>query len=284
VRISLFAVTLLPLLTAAGTLRAACASERSLDRGAPLRTAPGPAGFAGAPEACAATEIALQGDAAALIAVEDFFGTLEASAALRARHALSPGLWLSLWVPGLSYRFAANATVEAESVDLGAGALGLHFGLPLASRTQLSPFARVLLPTESVFVHATRYGFEHGISLVHEPSRRLELLGGASFPLLVTDGFGSLHSAFLPTLTAQAGFTAFSWLELLGGASLRTRSGDEGGFDAFEPAAGVRVFPWRRLRVELAARAPLWGEDRTDLGLALNVGYILPSASEQSRR
>jgi len=261
-------------------LRAVCAVERSLDRGAPLRSAPGPAGFAAVPEACAASEIALQGDAAALIATEDFFGTLEAAALVRARYAPSRRLWFSLWLPGLSYRFAANATVEAESVDLGAGALGVHFGLPLGAATQLAPFARVLAPTESVFVHATRYGFEHGISFVHEPSRRLELVGGLAFPLLVTDAFGTLHSAFLPTLTAQAGFTALSWLHLIGGASLRVRAGDEGGFDAFEPALGVRFFAWRRLRLELGGRAPLWGEDRTDLGLVLNVGYLLPVAAD----
>jgi hypothetical protein len=135
---------------------------------------------------------------------------------------------------------------------------------------------RVLLPTESVFVHATRYGFEHGLSFVHEPSERLELVGGVSFPLLVTDSFGTLHSAFLPTLSVQAGFNAFSWLEVLGGASLRSRGGDESGFEAFEPALGTRFFIGRRLRIELAARAPLWGEDRTDLGLALNIGYLFP--------
>ncbi len=269
-------VATLAALFAARPASAACDSERSYDRGAPLRNAAGPAGFAGLPEACAANEIALQSDAAALVAVADFFGTLEAALALRARYAPFRRLWFSLWVPGLSYRFAANATVEAESVDLGPGALGIHWGLPLGTRTELSPFARLLLPTESVFVHATRYGFEHGLSLVYEPSRRLELLGGVSFPLLVTDSFGTLHSAFLPTLSAQAGVTAFSWLEILGGAALRMRAGDEGGFEAFEPALGLRFFIRRRFRIELAARAPLWGEDRTDLGLALNIGYLFP--------
>ncbi len=266
-------------LTALSTPRlaaAVCDTERSFDRGAPLRNAPGPAGFAGLPEACSANEIALQADAAALVAVEDFFGTLEAAAALRARYAPFRRLWFSLWLPGLSYRFVANATVEAESVDLGPGAVGVHLGLPLGTRAELSPFARVLLPTESVFVNATRYGFEHGLSLVYEPSQRIELLSGVSFPLLVTDSFGTLHSAFLPTLTVQGGLTAFSWLEILGGAAMRMRAGDEGGFEAFEPALGLRFFIRRRFRIELAARAPLWGADRTDLGLALNIGYLFP--------
>jgi hypothetical protein len=280
-RALVFSGMLAVLVAAASPLHAACGTERSLDRGAPLRSAPGPAGFAAVPEACAATEVALQGDAAALIAAEDFFGTLEAAAAVRARYAPSTVLWFSLWLPGLSYRFAANATVEAESVDLGAGALGVHFGLPLGGRAQLAPFARVLLPTETIFVHATRYGVEHGLSFVYEPSRRLELVGGVSFPLLLTDSFGTLHSAFLPTASAQAGFTALSWLHLVGGASLRIRGGDESGFEAFEPALGVRFFAWRRLRLELGARAPLWGDDRTDLGLALNVGYLLPGAAER---
>jgi hypothetical protein len=275
-RAPIIAGALLALAVCPRPLRAACATERSLDRGAPLRSAPGPAGFAGIPEACAATEVALQGDAAALVAVEDFFGTLEAGAALRARYAPSRALWFSLWLPGLSYRFAANATVEAESVDLGAGALGVHFGLPLGEATQLAPFARLLLPTETVFVHATRYGFEQGFSFVHEPAEWLELVGGMSFPLLLSDSFGTLHSALTPTISAQAGFTASSWLHFVGGASLRTRSGDESGFEAFEPALGVRFFAWRELRIELGGRAPLWGDDRTDLGLALNIGYLLP--------
>jgi hypothetical protein len=262
-------------------LGAPCDTRRSLDRGAPLRSAPGPAGFAGLPEACAASELALQGDASALVAFEDFFGALEAGAALRVRYAPSQRYWLSLWVPGVSYRFVANATVEAESVDLGAGALGAHFALRLGPRAQLSPFARVLLPTESVYVDAMRYGFEHGVAYVFDLHDRVELVGGLAFPLLVTDSFGSLHAVLLPTASVQAGLAAFSWLHVVGGVSLRTRGGEESSFEAFEPALGLRFFPWRQLRAEVGARAPLWGADRTDLGLVLNIGYLLTGAEER---
>jgi hypothetical protein len=258
-----------------GSVEAQCDTS-AVDPGAPLRTGPGPASFGSLPEACPAYEIALQADAAALIAFEDFFGALEAGAALRGRYALSDRAWLSLWFPGIAYRFVANATVEADSLDLGAGAVGLHFGLPLGAATQVSPFVRVLAPTESVFVNATRHGVEHGLSVVHAPWSRVELLSGLAFPLLVTDSYGSLHAVLSPTLGAQASVTAFSWLVVLGGASLRVRSGDAGGFDAFEPVLGARLLPWRGLRIELGARAPLWGDDRSDLGLTLNVGYLFP--------
>jgi hypothetical protein len=240
----------------------------------PARIGAGPAGFGSLPEACPATELSLETDAALLDAAsEDFYGSLVAGAALRGRYALDESVWVSAWLPGPQFLYVANATVEASAVELGPSALGLHVSLPVAERARLAPFARALVPTETVYRNATRYGFDHGFTLEYRLLRKLDVLGGGSFPLLLVDGSGTLHASFQPMLRAEGAYTPFRWFTVNVGFALRFRGGDDAALESIEPLLGLRFFPHRRVRIELAARLPLAGHDRTDLGAALGAGY-----------
>jgi hypothetical protein len=253
------------------TARALCEKGRS--PADPARIGPGPAGLGSLPEVCPATEIALQGDAALLVATDEFYGSIGAAGAIRGRYALDRRVWVSAWLPGPEFRYVANATVDASSLDLGASSLGIHASLPFTVRSRFAPFARALVPTETVYQHSTRYGFDHGFSFEYRVLERLDVIGGASFPLYLTDGSGTLHASFQPLLRAEGAFVPFRFLTVNAGFSLRFRGGDDAAFESFEPLLGLRFFPHRRVRIELAARLPLGGHDRTDVAAALGAGY-----------
>lgn len=254
-----------------GTARALCGQERP--PADPARIAPGPAGFGSLPEVCAGMELSLQGDVALLVATDEFYGSIAAAGALRGRYALDDRVWVSGWLPGPEFRYVANATVDASQLDLGASALGLHVSLPVSERARLAPFARALIPTETVYRSATRYGFDHGFTFAYRAWRKLDLLGGASFPLLLTDGSGTLHASFQPLLRVEGAIVPFRWFTVNAGFALRFRGGDDATFESIEPLLGLRFFPHRRVRIELAGRLPLAGADRTDVAVALGAGY-----------
>lgn len=244
------------------------------EAGAPARLGFGPAGLGSAPEACPATDSALQGFASALIAVDDFYGMLEAAVAPRFRRRLSERDWLSLSLPALEYRFSANATIEASTVGLGDAAFGYHRMFPLSARLALAPYVRVLYPFDSGYRNATRYGVEHGISGSLRLEPWLELVGGLALPFIFTINGRRLHPSYVPSFEVEGVFSPSSWLGVVLGAGARLRDGDDQGLEGFDPRAALRLYPVSGLRIELAAAAPLWGADRTDLLLGVNLGWV----------
>jgi hypothetical protein len=276
-RIGVASAGLIGLTVALATSRTASADPcRSAqpEAGAPARLSFGPAGFGSLPEACPATEASLQGFGTLLVAMEDFYGLIDAGLAPRARLQLSERTWISAWLSGFEYRYSANATVEASSMGLGAAAVGFHHAFALGRSIGVAPFVRVLYPMESGYLNATRYGFDHGLSAVAALGSSVEAVGGVSFPALLTLNGHTLHTSYSPTLVAEAVLKPFRVLSLLVGAGLRLRSGDDRGFDGFDPRVGLRLFPVGGLRVELGAAFPVGGRDRTDLVGGLNLGWI----------
>jgi hypothetical protein len=244
------------------------------ETGAPARLGFGPAGFGSVPEACPATEASLQGFGSLLVAMEDFYGLLDAGVAPRARLRLSERAWISAWLSSIEYRYSANATIEASSTGLGAAAFGFHHAFALSRSLGVAPFARVLYPMESGYLNATRYGFDHGVSAVAQLGSSVEAVGGISFPALLTLNGNQLHTSYSPMLDAEAVLKPLRALALLIGAGLRLRSGDDHGFDGFDPRAGLRVYPFGGMRVEVGAAFPIGGRDRTDAVGGLNLGWI----------
>jgi hypothetical protein len=172
--VAALALGLLPL-----QAHALCEEERG--PADPARIGAGPAGFGSLPEACPASDLALQGDASLLDAAEeDFYGSVTAALAIRGRYALDDRLWVSAWLPGPQFLYVANATVDTSQVELGPSALGLHASLPVTKSARLAPFARALVPTETVYRNATRYGFDHGFTFEYRVKEQLDLLSGMS--------------------------------------------------------------------------------------------------------
>lgn len=251
----------------------ACSSKQP-EAGVPIRLLVGPAGFGTVPPACAVNEMALQSWGAVLIATGDFYGSLDAGGALVGRFILPGGSWVSVFAPGLEYRFVANASIEADVVSLSGSALGWHVPVPVTNHVQIAPFARVLLPTETVYHRATRFGFDDGVAVVWRIRPILELTGGFSMPLLLTVNRPTTYSVLLPAVTSDLAFEPWRFFAVVAGASIRLRSGDAPPFESFDPRAALRFYPFRGARIEIAAAAPLFGRDRSDLLGALSMGYV----------
>lgn len=251
----------------------ACVSKQP-EAGVPIRLLVGPAGLGTVPAACAASEIAVQSWGAVLIATSDYYGSLDAGGAMVGRFVLPGGSWISVFAPGIEYRFVANASIEADATSVSGSALGWHLPLSVTSHVQIAPFARTLFPTETVYHRASRFGFDDGIAAVWRISPFLELTGGYSMPLLLTVNRPTTYSVLLPTATADLAFEPWRFFAVVAGASVRLRSGDESPFESFDPRAALRFYPFRGSRIELAAAAPLFGRDRTDLLAAISMGYV----------
>ncbi len=262
-------------------LAAPCTSPQP-EAGAPLRLGPGPAGLGTVPEACPANEVALHGVAAALIDEPDFYGFLNASVALRFRAELGEHAWASLQMPGLEYWYVANATVEAETTEMSAGALGLHSPWALSNDLQIAPYLRLLLPTETVYENAVRYGADAGTAALWRTHRMLELVGGVSVPLLITVNGPAAHTVVIPSLTGEAWFEPWTFVAAGAGLGIRARFGTEKSFDAVDPRAGLRFYFGGGTRLELGALFPLWGEDRTDLVLAASFGWLFEAGAHST--
>lgn len=241
----------------------------------PVRVPLAPADLGVLPEACEATEASLETHAAALIATGDLYGSLQAGVGLRGRLVVAERTWLSLWAPSLEYRFVANASVEADRTSLGGTALGAHHRLPIGDRLSLAPFARLFLPTETGYERAARWGGEHGIAVQRRVSERLELYGGYAFTLLTVWNGGRGRSLLTESLSAGVVYRPWRLLGLAAGAGLRFALADAAPFESFDPQLGLRLYPYRGLFVALHAALPLWGRDRTDLGLGLAAGWQL---------
>lgn len=240
----------------------------------PVRVAvAGPADLGVLPESCEATEASLETRAAALVATSDLYGNLQAGIGARGRVVVAERTWISLWAPSLEYRFAANATVESDRTSLGGGVAGIHHRVPVTDKISIAPFARLLLPTETGFERASRWGGEQGVSASARVHRRVELAFGYAFTLVSTANGGRVFSILTESIAADVVYRPWRAFAVAGGFGLRFALAEAKPFDSFDPRISFRLYPWRGLFVVLSGVAPSFGADRTDLGLALSFGY-----------
>jgi hypothetical protein len=227
------------------------------------------------PEACEETEASLENRAALLLATSELYGSLRAGFGLRGRLVVAERTWLSLWAPGLEYRFVANATIEADRTSLGGSVLGAHHRIPIGAgeRTSIAPFARVLLPTETGFERAVRWGFEDGAVVTTRLHERIELVGGATMTLTSTVNGGRALSVLTESVSADLVYRPGRVFALAGGVGARFVLAAPRQFESFDPRIAFRFYPWRGLFVVLGGMAPVWGRDRTTVAAALSIGY-----------
>lgn len=269
------------MLLAAGPAWASPCSPGKLARGTPLRLEYGPAGLGSIPSSCGADEAAITLDGSALIAIDDFYGVLKVGAAVRGRLRLDDRNWISFGIPGLDYRYSANASVDVATLDVGAGALGWHHRVVARDQLALSPYVRVLVPTESVYRNARRWGFDQGLAVTWQPSALLALSGGTSFPFLAVVSGSRAHTSLVPTATADAVVTPWPPFAAVAGMSLRLRAGRDAGLESFDPRVGLRLHLVGHVELELGAAFPIGGRDRTDVIGGLYVGWVNATARRQ---
>lgn len=252
----------LPLLLAAAGL---CSDGR----GIPIRAPLAPADLGVLPEACERTEASFEARTAIL--VDDLYGSVDLGAGLRGRLVVAARTWLSLWTPSLQYRYVANATVTADRVSLGNGALGIHRRLVLGN-VAIAPFLRVLLPTETGFDRATRWGGELGIAVTAMLGERLEVVGGYTVTYLETASGGGSLELLSEAGSADVLWHRWDWLAFGLGLGTRLALADRRPFESLDPRLAVRLTPSSSFFANVSAVLPLLGRDRTDVGIGLSVG------------
>lgn len=248
--------------------------------GIPIRVPLGAADFGVLPEACAATSLSLETRGSLAIATDDYYGALLAGGSLRLRWAFVDGSWLSIALPGVEARLVANASLQPTSVDLGGATAGAHFPLPLsfADDAQVTPYVRLLVPTESVLRSAVRTGVEIGHSLVWNASRRLELTAGVALPMVVTSVGGRTRSSFVPALSADVAVRPARWLTVAAGLGLRLAVTPTDALESVDPRLALRLSPWPSMNADLSVVLPALGHDRTDVAALLSLAWLLEEA------
>jgi len=266
-RASALAATLACILHASSARAETPCDGARVGDGTPIR-APifGPADFGTAQEACSRSRISLESRAALLVAERDFYGTLLAGLSLRATFALPRKTWVSLYMPGPEYRYIANATVDSGRGTLGAGALGFHGTVLELEKLVVSAYGRALLPTETVFTNATRYGLEPGLTALYRPGAAVEVPVAVTFPITFTAGPGTVTRLVAPAFSADVVWRPYRALGLGVGAAIRPA-------EAIDPRVELRLYPWRELTLRLAGLFPIAGADRTFAALALGAGW-----------
>lgn len=267
------AAALLTVVLSASSTRGSPCDTSQPEAGVLVRVPLGPADLGVIPEACPATSAELRGVGQILIAPEDFYGGITAGGAGRFRQMLSNVSWISLWIPGVEYRYLVNASIDAESLSVGAGSVGYHRAFQLSAATQIAPYARVLLPTESLPKYATRYGFEHGISGVWRIGKALEVAGGFGFPLLLSVNYPAVLALLTPTVATDMTFRPWRFLAVSGGTAVRITSGQGDPFESFDPRTSIRIYFWNGM-LDLGAVFPIGGRDRTDVAASAALGVV----------
>ena len=222
------------------------------ESGVPIRIPLGPADLGMPGEVCAGTSVALD---------------------TRMR-LIGEIAFLSAVVPGFEYRFVANATIEASGADLGAGSIGAHVVFMRGDWFQVTSHLRVLLPTETVYVEATRLGFDLGATTLFRAHEDVEVLVGAAFPITAVYLGSKQETTFVPNLTVDLTWRATSWLAVAAGLGIRFAPQEDEAFESLDPRLGLRFYAFDHLLIELTGAMPVAGRDRTDGAAFFSVGWV----------
>ncbi len=244
------------------------------ESGVPIRIPLGPADLGMPGEVCAGTSVALDTRMRLTIATEEFYGSMFVGAALRARMQIGEIAFLSAVVPGFEYRFVANATIEASGADLGAVSIGAQVVFMLGDWFQVTSHLRVLLPTETVYVEATRLGFDLGATTLFRAHEDVEVLVGAAFPITAVYLGSKQETTFVPNLTVDLTWRATSWLAVAAGLGIRFAPQEDEAFESLDPRLGLRFYAFDHLLIELTGAMPVAGRDRTDGAAFFSVGWV----------
>lgn len=222
----------------------------------------------GAPRApCVERRVYTRLRALALIDVPDFYGTLDAAAAIGVRWPVGP-VEGSAELRAVDWRFAQNASLAASEVGVGPLTAGVL--LPLGDG--LAAATRVTLPFTDSTRDVPAGAAEIALHAATRPRPSLTVHGTlAGVGWLATPSDGGATGRLSTALSTGIAWTPARWIELLAGVEAQIGWYDLG-LDHALARGGVRLV-WRCHAFDLLAATPLAGDERTDLVLV--VGWSL---------
>jgi hypothetical protein len=261
---------------AAPTPAGDCFDHGTAEGAGPLPTGVGPADFGAVPESCPGFDLAVRARATLLVASDapDYFGLATASAMFRLRYPLGAATWLSVAFDAITYRFAANATVQSGGLGIGPPTVGVYRRVSGHDQAgALAVYARALLPFDTARGNSHVAGLEAGASGRLRLSPRAGLQGGLSLAAPADFISGQVHAQLDPGALAELWLAPRRWIALTGGAAARLRAAPDPRFLALEARAGVRMVRASGLSFAAIVELPFAGSDRTDFVASLFVGW-----------
>jgi hypothetical protein len=256
----------------------ACGDPRDA-AGGPLAGGTDGADYGAIPEACAGTDLGLRLRASALVAsaMPDYYGNVAGTATLRLRHHLgaSGRAWLSLAADVTTFRYVANAVVTSSAFAFGPPTLGLHRAFGAWERTTASVYGRALLPLDTARVHGVRMGLELGVTGRRTLGARFGVQGGVALLSPVVVVAGQTHATLEPVALAEGWFAPRPRFAFFAGLSSRVEASPDPTFLTLVPRVAARLALGSGLSFSLLAEAPVAGEDRTNLVVALFAGWAV---------
>ena len=255
----------------------AAAGQTVCDRGGvgprmPLGVTLGEADLGMTPSPCGGRVLSLEGRGTALLALDDYYGAIDAGAVISGSYPLNHRLWISGSLAPLQFRYVQNASIIATDLGLGASTLGLHAWVVDGARWRVSVYGRVRLPTETGRQYAATTGIEPGVSALWSPSRRVTVAFGASVQAL----FGVIGSHAVSRVTAQVTGDVgvlLRWFEPVVGVEVRVGDDDDGALEYVAPKLGLRFHTGRRWVLALDAMMPVGGIERSLARAGLGVTH-----------
>jgi len=216
--------------------------------------------------ACPRSELTLGARALATIDTPGFYGNLAVGARLEGSWSIRGRGELFASFTFVDWQFVQNATLKASNLTAGPLTVG---GSVLAYDTRglaISPYARVLLPTDGRTI-----GLEYGVSLAGIFARRFgaHLLAAGDLSAGIGPGPTSARGGAL--ILVGLAWTPARWFSFTFDAQLHF--GALAPLDWFAPVAALRFRLWRGLGAELSALVPVVGGDRHDTALLLRIGW-----------
>jgi hypothetical protein len=234
------------------------------------------ADFGTTPSACSSSGVGFDLRATALIAqpAPDFYGLIMADAVLSGSRALSESLWISGSLTLLRYAYSVNATISTTQAELGSSHLGIHGVLLRSERAQLSPYLRILLPTDTGTHYSYRVGAEVGLSALFAVGQRTTIMAGLSFPATATVIGSQARAAFVSRLSIDAAVSPWSSFEFVVGAEAQigftndhssndipATQGRDSTLYSLAPKLALRLNSGSTM-LQLAVMTPIAGDDR----------------------
>jgi hypothetical protein len=218
--------------------------------------------------ACPRSELALGARALAIIDVPNFYGNVGLDARLEGSWAFARGRLRGeafASVPFVSWQFAQNATLKGTTLGFGPLSVGVSFLAFNRDGAALTPYARLLLPTDALTL-----GGELGLA-AGGPFGRLfgyHAVFAADLAGTVGGGPANLRAGGLILLGGEVHKKWFAFV-----LDLQIHMGWRAALDWFAPAAALRFRLYRGLGLELSTVLPVLGADRHDFTALLRLAW-----------
>jgi hypothetical protein len=222
--------------------------------------------------ACLSSAVDTRARGAAAVDRPEFYGTLAGSLFVERRFLLLPDLELQAGARAVDHRFAQDAVVTASETALGPVWLGATIGdrrRPGGRLLRLAYGLRFELPyTDSNYIDTPVVAARPEAAAALALARTLALHGRLAGLLWLARPPDDVDTR--RALVASTDLVWAPWRVLAIGAGVEAQAGwYESGLDHLLVRGGLRAPLGCRVRIDLAAAAPVAGEERTDLVVEL---------------